>query len=150
MDYTLEECKEWLENKEINPKTNKTISENGSIYKKLYKKCIECHLIEDDNIKNYSVPEMKRLSELWYKNKDINPINNKKIKSSSKIYKKLKNWYILLHNINTININVRLKNIAKELNVNEVEDIDKYLFEHYPEIIKYKNNIIREIKIINN
>lgn len=147
MDFTLEECKEWLEDKETNPRTKRTISENGTVYKKLYKKCIEYKLIEDDNIKNYSISEMKRLSELWYKNKNINPINDKKINQSSKIYKKLKSWYVMLHICNN-NININIKNIAKEIYMSEIENVDDYLIEHHSDMLKYKNNIIREMKLL--
>lgn len=144
MDFTLEECQEWLTNKEVNPRTQRIISENGTVYKKLYKLCIQYELIENDELKNYSVSEMKRLSKLWSMNKDINPITGMKIKPSSKIYKKLKSWYIMFHDVKENNIQKKISSLVEEIN-NEDVDVDEYLNTHHPDMVKYKNNIIREL-----
>lgn len=144
MDFTIEECQEWLENKDVNPRTQRAISESGSVYKKLHKKCIEYGLIDNDDIKNYSVNEMKRLSKMWNENKNINPIDGTKIKKSSKIYKKLKSWYITFYYVRDNTIRDKIIRIANELNTEGI-DVDDYLEINYPEMIKYKNNILHEL-----
>lgn len=144
MDFTIEECQEWLENKDVNPRTQRSISESGSVYKKLHKKCIEYGLIDNDDIKNYSVNEMKRLSKMWNENKNINPIDGTKIKKSSKIYKKLKSWYITFYYVRDNTIRDKIIRIANELNTEGI-DVDDYLEINYPEMIKYKNNILHEL-----
>lgn len=144
MEFTIEECEEWLEDKDINPRTKKAISENGNIYKKLMKSCIKHKLIEDDNLKNFSINEMRRLSKIWSENKNINPIDGSQIKPSSKIYKKFKFWYITFYNVKDMNVKTEIKKIADELNTDGI-DVDEYLMKYHPNMMKYKTNILREL-----
>jgi hypothetical protein len=67
-------CKEWINNKNINPETKRKIKDTSPIYKKYVKLCSE--------------PLIKDLCKEWIKNKNINPETKRKIKDTSPIYKK--------------------------------------------------------------
>jgi hypothetical protein len=84
MNYTKEECKEWMENKNRNPKTNRKIKTNGPTYKKIEKSC--------NNIEN-----IKKKSEK--KNKKQNNIKNIKKKIKKKHLKKNKELFDLLEDV---------------------------------------------------
>ncbi len=68
-------CDKWLLNKTINPLTMRKISETGSIYKKLVKKC--------------RPTAEKDICDKWLQNKKINPETMRKISETGAIYKKL-------------------------------------------------------------
>ena len=58
-DITIENCREWIKNKTINPRTGRSISENGPIYK-VYKK--ECDKLLK-NLKSKKIKKNKKLKD---------------------------------------------------------------------------------------
>jgi hypothetical protein len=70
-------CDKWLKNKTINPETSRKIKENGTVYKKLLKKC------------SLNPLNQKEICDKWLKNKTVNPETLRKIKENGTIYKKL-------------------------------------------------------------
>jgi hypothetical protein len=73
-------CDKWLINKNINPLTSRKISETGTIYKKLVKKCIPTEKVK---------LTQKDICDKWLLNKKINPETSRKISETGTIYKKL-------------------------------------------------------------
>lgn len=147
MNFTIEECQTWMNDKNKNPKTGRIIKENGSIYKNIEKKCIEFKLIKSDenhsnnNIKNFSIGKMKEYAMLWHKNKTINPIDGKDLKKNSKIYNTLQKWYITFYDIEPDDINSRIQKIASMMSNDE-----NLTVEAFPEMMKYKANILYHLQ----
>jgi hypothetical protein len=50
--FTKDECKQWLDNREINPKSNRKIKEGGLTYETIRSKCEYFDLNENKNIEN--------------------------------------------------------------------------------------------------
>jgi hypothetical protein len=69
-------CEEWRKNKNINPRTNRIIKKDGSVFKSLEKECDEENLNFD-------------ICEEWRKNKNINPRTNRIIKKDGSVFKSL-------------------------------------------------------------
>ena len=84
-EITDTDCYMWVKNKNINPHTNRKILSTSPIYKKFEKKCLE-------NIKKKLSLTLSDNTDkdcyMWLKNKNINPHTNRKILSTSPIYKK--------------------------------------------------------------
>ena len=55
--YTKEECNQWNNNKNKNPKTNRKIKVNGPTYKKIEKQCVKYHIKEKEDNKDISLEE---------------------------------------------------------------------------------------------
>ena len=89
-------CKQLLNNPNINPKTGRTIKENGPIYKNLLKLCDEKRNKTKSNSKTKSSSSLdissktKKLCALWTKNPTINPETGYKIKIEGPKYKYFK------------------------------------------------------------
>ena len=126
-EITKEDCLKWIENKEINPKTNRKIKENCITYNKFKKKSIEYGIINnnDNNDNNNDKNEITKEDCLkWLQNKLINPKTNRKIKEDCITYNKFKKKSIEygIININdSISINndtYKKKNISSALKKN--------------------------------
>jgi len=96
--WTKKECNQWLKNKSINPKTNKKISVDGRIYKKIQVNCSTSpsSTSYSPKKKQKETKEIKqdegftkKECQQWLKNKSVNPKTNRKISEDGKIYKKI-------------------------------------------------------------
>ena len=76
-------CKEWINNKNVNPETKRKIKDTSPIYKKYMKLCDKIIDIKKD-IKT----DDKKFCKEWINNKNVNPETKRKIKDTSPIYKK--------------------------------------------------------------
>jgi 5-methylcytosine-specific restriction endonuclease McrA len=123
-EITKDDCLKWLENKLINPKTNRKIKEDCITYNKFKKKSIEYGIIsinDNNNDKNEITREdcMK-----WLQNKLINPKTNRKIKEDCITYNKFKKKsieYGIMNTNDSICINdypYKKKNISSALKKN--------------------------------
>ena len=92
--WTKKECNQWLKNKSINPKTNKKISVDGRIYKKIQLNCCSSPTtVSSPKKKQKEIKQdegfSKKECQQWLKNKSVNPKTNRKISEDGKIYKKI-------------------------------------------------------------
>jgi len=146
-------CDKWLQNKTINPLTMRKISETGSIYKKLVKKC--------------RPTAEKDICDKWLQNKTINPLTMRKISETGTIYKKLvkkclEKKEIKPEIIPEINSKEKKKNAFKKIHklfipyikrstINIIDRINYFLIiKNYLLSIKEKNNCLRLYNIETN
>ena len=103
--FTPHECKQFLNNPTINPKTNRPIKKNGPTYKKINAQCGKedkkikkvvkkikkvVKKIKKVDTKNKKIAKeslMKGKCDLWKTNKTVNPLTNRKIKDTGAVYK---------------------------------------------------------------
>lgn len=108
-DISVNKCKDFFKNKNINPLTGRTIKDNGAVQKKLIKQCQDLKLSgsykksapttgkspkrSTRKKKNPSISlsadKLRRICEEWFNNRGVDPISRKKIRPNFKIYKTL-------------------------------------------------------------
>jgi len=129
MIIDLNDCLLWLNNKTINPKTNRKIKENCKTYNEYKNRCLYFGLNLDNSnpIHNPIVNNNEITREdclLWLKNKTINPKTKRKIKENALIYNKYEKksieYGLIPNNLKAINNNIntssyKKKNIPKSL-----------------------------------
>jgi hypothetical protein len=136
-------CKKWIDNKNINPITSRKITETGAVFKNLKKQCHKILNInhdkkndkndKNDNNDNNDMKKQKKiiitdeLCKKWIENKNINPINNKKIRKNGSIYKEF------------------YKHCYEKLNTNEEKAVNKIKKIFTPFINRVSANIIDRI-----
>jgi hypothetical protein len=107
--YTKKQCDEWIANKLVNPKTNKKIQKDKSVYNDLKKHCIgksksKSPIVEviKDKVKSKSKSKSKsplvvetkgkytkKQCDDWIANKLVNPITKRKIQQGKPVYNDL-------------------------------------------------------------
>jgi len=88
-NITREDCLKWLQNRLVNPKTNRKIKENADTYNKFKKKSIEYGIYPIDNNNNNN--DITREDCLkWLQNRLVNPKTNRTIKENRDTYNKFK------------------------------------------------------------
>jgi serine/threonine protein kinase len=97
-------CDEWFREKNINPRTNRTIKKNGPVYMTLQKECSNIKIKRARKARSLSpnrhqvtLPRVQSLSNLkkqvceeWHNKPDVNPRTDRKIKLLGPVYNKLK------------------------------------------------------------
>ena len=127
MNITPEDCQKWLNNKNINPITNKKITTNGPIYKKFLKHC--------NNDENISI--ITKIKNLCNEQSKINQ-NSK----DEYYYNKLKEFCNEVLNKYKTSPKVRFNDsISSNIINNEIDRYNKFrLLKDYFKKIKIKNN----------
>ena len=103
---TVQECKEWLKNKTVNPRSGRVIGYNKYVYKKYYNQCILYGLMErlkpktpilipmknkvSSKKKKFKPEFTKKQCKEWLKNRNINPKSGRKISKNGSVYQKFK------------------------------------------------------------
>ena len=124
---TIEDCKKWIKNKLINPRTNVKINENGEIYLQLKSKCDVLGIKDEkpEEIKKEIKPEIIRKKKKRSFSPDIK-IKPKIIRKKREI--ELKNTYY--PNLDDYDFNKRLLEL-KEISIHKIDD--------YPDILTIKD-----------
>ena len=149
-EITDTDCYMWVKNKNINPHTNRKILSSSPIYKKFEKKCLE-------NIKKKLSLKLSDNTDkdcyMWLKNKNINPHTNRKILSTSPIYKKFEKK--CLENIKKKVSSLKLSDNTDKKKVSSLKLIDninknnKKLIRYFKDIKFNKNSCLELTKTPN-
>ncbi len=124
LNITKNDCMLWLNNKLINPKTNRTIKENCKTYNEYKNRCLFFGLNLDNINKNIEIIiDKDEITKddclLWLKNKLVNPKTNRKIKESAitynKFQKKAIEFGLIPNNFTNHLNNYKKKSISKSL-----------------------------------
>jgi hypothetical protein len=138
-------CDKWLKNKTINPETSRKIKENGTIYKKLQKKC---------SLNPLKPLNQQEICDKWLKNKTINPATSRKIKENGPVFKELQKK-CKEKSIEPINSEMRKIKAAKKIHklfipyikrtsINLIDRINYFIImKKHLLSIKEKNNCLR-------
>jgi len=120
---TIEDCKKWLKNKLINPKTNVKIIKNGEIYRQLKNKCELLGIIDEEiKIEKKQIINKIRRKKLI---KRISPLITPIIKNTRKRreVELTKTYY---PNLDDKNFNKRLLEL-KEINIHKINEYPNIL-----------------------
>jgi 5-methylcytosine-specific restriction endonuclease McrA len=89
-EITKDDCMKWLQNKLVNPKTNRKIKEDCITYNKFKNKSIEYGIYLNNNNNNNTNEITKEDCMKWLQNRLVNPKTNRKIKEDCITYNKFK------------------------------------------------------------
>lgn len=150
MENTKDFLTKWNQNKTIHPYNGKKLEDNEiSLY---YNRSIKFGIIND--IPDLPMNELKQILLKWKSNPSKNPINNLNIVEGSDIYFKFIKFYKICNlevdqNIQDLikiksNQKSKINKIVSEIRNFKISpsNIELYIKENYPEMLKYKNKIV--------